>query len=158
MLKRLALQRHTPRKGPAGRFAIVASKYNRRYVDALLRAAKRELIRGKAESLRIIRVPGAFEIPAVVARVVSRPGPRLSAIICLGVIFRGETTHARQIADAVSLTLAQLQSEHKIAVIHGVYLFENQDQARVRCLGRKHNRGIEVARTALEMARVMDSI
>ena len=112
----------------------------------------------RPESLKVVRVPGAFEIPVVAAKLASSHGPRLSAVICLGVIFRGETTHAQHVADAVSLALAQLQTEHKIPVVHGVYLFENEAQARVRCLGSKHNRGTEVARTALEMARVMESL
>jgi 6,7-dimethyl-8-ribityllumazine synthase len=150
-------QRSSP-KNSGGHFAIVASRYNGRYVDAMLRAATRELKAAKAESVNVVRVPGAFEIPVVAARLASSAAPRLSAILCLGVIFRGETTHAQQIADAVSHALAEIQIHHKVPVIHGVYLFENQAQARVRCLGKRHNRGLETARTALEMARVMKTV
>jgi 6,7-dimethyl-8-ribityllumazine synthase len=152
MLKRIPAG--TARK-TGGRFAIVASCYNRRYVDALLRAAGRELRRGGADSIEVVRVPGAFEIPVVAAKLARERLPRLSAILCLGVILQGETSHARHIGDAVSHALAQLQIECRLPVIHGVYLFENEEQARVRCLGRTHNRGLEVARTALQMARVI---
>jgi 6,7-dimethyl-8-ribityllumazine synthase len=152
MLKRLSSQ---PPARTGGHYAIVASRYNPRYVDALLRAARRELRRGGADRIEVIRVPGAFEIPAVAARLALDRAPRPSAVLCLGVIFQGETAHARQIGDAVSQALARLQVKSRLPVIHGVYLFDNEAQARVRCLGRTHNRGLEVAHTALEMARVM---
>ena len=141
-----------------GRFAIVASKFNGRYVNSMLQAARAELERARVEQVRVFRVPGAFEIPVVAARLASLPPPAFAAILCLGVIFRGETAHAQHIGEAVSQTLARLQAEYKIPMIHGVYLFENQEQARVRCLDKNHNRGLELAQTALEMARVMKSV
>ena len=140
-----------------GSFAIIASRYNARYVDAMLAAAKRVLAKAGVKKVRVVRVPGAFEIPAVAARV-ALARPPCSAIICLGVILRGQTTHAQQIADAVSMALAQLQIQHALPVIHEVLLLENEAQAAVRCLDKKHNRGAEAARTALEMARVMKAL
>ncbi len=141
-----------------GHFAIVASRYNRRYVDALLRNARRTLAAAGVRHVKVVRVPGAFEIPVVVAKLAQSHLPRLSAILCLGVIFQGETAHARHIGDAVSHALARLQTAHLIPVVHGVYLFGNEAQARVRCLGKEHNRGTEVARTALEMAEVIRAL
>jgi 6,7-dimethyl-8-ribityllumazine synthase len=141
-----------------GRFAIVASRYNERYVGALLRVAKAELKAGGAEAIEVFRVPGAFEIPAVAAALAGDAETPFSAILCFGVIFQGETSHARQIGDAVSHALVELQIRHRLPVIHGVYLFDNEDQAKVRCLGREHSRGIEAARTALEMAQLMSRL
>ena len=140
-----------------GSFAIVASRYNARYVDTMLRAAKEELWRADVSRIQIIRVPGAYEIP-VVAKRLARTSPGLSAIICLGVILRGQTVHAAHIGEAVNRALMEIQLAHEIPVIHEVLLLENEAQAGARCLNPKHNRGTEAAQTALAMARVLKSL
>jgi len=142
-------------KNEAASFAIVASRYNGEYVDAMLRAARAVLEEAGAK-VRIIRVPGAFEIPAVAAKLAA--SARYSAIICLGVIFQGETSHAQHIGWGVTHALAQIQVLHKVPVVHGVFVFEKEKHAKVRCLGAKHNRGTEAAQTALQMARVMSGV
>ena len=148
----------TKASGVAGtRVAIVASRYNARYVTSMLRAAKAELAKAKVAT-EVVRVPGAFEIPAVASALARRLTNPIDAILCLGVILRGETTHAENIGQAVTGALAQLQVEHSLPVIHEVLLLENVQQARERCLDARHNRGIEAARTAIEMTRVMRRI
>ena len=145
----------TMASGAAGtRVAIVASRYNARYVNSMLRAAKAELAKAKVAA-EVVRVPGAFEIPAVASALARRLTNPIDAILCLGVILRGETTHAENIGQAVTGALAQLQVEHSLPVIHEVLLLENVQQARERCLDARNNRGIEAARTAIEMTRVM---
>jgi len=139
---------------PGTRVAIVASRYNARYVNSMLRAAKAELAKAKVAA-EVVRVPGAFEMPAVASALARRLTNPIDAILCLGVILRGETTHAENIAQAVTGALAQLQVEHSLPVIHEVLLLENVQQARERCLDARQNRGIEAARTAIEMTRVM---
>jgi len=138
-----------------GRFAVVASKYNARYVNAMLRAAKMEILRAGGQ-VEIIRVPGAYEIPVVAAKLARTQ--KFCGIICLGVILRGATTHAQHIGEAVSNALTQIQIQHEIPVIHEVLLLENEQQAKERCLDQRHNRGTEAGQTALEMARVMAAL
>lgn len=149
-------------KANQSRFAIVASLYNSRYVDAMLRAARAELKRAGALSVHVVRVPGAYEIPVVAATLAGQTpktnSSKLDAILCLGVILRGQTTHAAHIGEAVSQALMQIQIQHQVPVIHEVLLLENEDQARVRCMGTKHNRGTEAAQTAIRMAEVMRAL
>ena len=142
----------------SGTFAIVASRYNERYVDAMVQAAKAEL-QHAFSGVRVFRVPGAYEIPLVAQRLAraarEEPQSAFSGIICLGVILRGETVHAAHIGEAVSRALMEIQLAHEVPVIHEVLLLENEAQAEARCLDPKHNRGAEAAQTALAMARVL---
>lgn len=143
-------------KATGKRFAIVASKYNAEYVDSMLEAARREIERAGG-TVQMIRVPGAFEIPVIAARLAAKDS-KLNGIICLGVILRGETDHAQQIGNAVSSALVQIQVQYGMPVIHEVLLLENREQAKVRCLSKEHNRGMEAAQTALEMARIIGEL
>jgi 6,7-dimethyl-8-ribityllumazine synthase len=151
-------------KAGSGEFVILAARYNAEYVDAMLQAALAELKQAGARA-RVLRVPGAYEIPllaAILAAGGAKGNPRAkgrtsrpSAIICLGVILRGETVHAAHIGEAVSRALMEIQLEYFIPVIHEVLLLENRQQAQARCLGTTHNRGAEAAQTALAMAEVL---
>lgn len=151
------VQRRTTKLSTTSRFAIVAAKYNPKYSNALVRFAKAELKLAGVTHIDVVRVPGAFEVP-VVAGHLSRATPAYDAILCFGTILRGATTHADHIASGVTAALAQLQITSGVPIIHGVLMFENHEQAKVRCLGRESNRGIEAAHTAMEMAEVMRTL
>ncbi len=139
------------------RFIIVASEYNALYVDSMLRAAQSELRAAGAKDVQVVRVPGAYEIPLIAARLARQTSEARqdAAIICLGVILRGETVHAAHIGEAVSSALMEIQLRYEVPVVHEVLLLENEAQARARCLDPKRNRGREAAQTALKMAGVM---
>ena len=139
-------------------FHIVAGRFNAQYVDGLVHHVVEEL-RALASNATIAlhRVPGSFEIP-VVAAALAREIPPYAAIICFGAILKGATTHADHIALGVTHALANLQISTGIPIIHGVLQFDNEEQAKVRCLGTEHNRGTEAARVALSMAEVMKSL
>lgn len=159
MLKKNRIRNpQSARSQPCGPVAIVASRYNARYVDSMVRAAQRVLRAARVPRIDIIRVPGAFEIPVVAARLASGAAGEFAAVICLGVILRGETSHADHIGRAVTHALVELQIRHGVPIIHEVLLLENAAQARVRCLSPEHNRGVEAARTALAMATVLRSL
>src|SRR5436190_18275239 len=149
MLKKIAKRSSTT----GGNFAIVAANYNSRYTDALVQSAEAELKSAQASRIEIIRVPGSFELPVIAARLARTK--KFDTIICIGAILRGQTTHAQQIADAVSQGLMQIQVQTGVPTVHAVLLFENEEQAEARCFGTEHNRGLEAGRVALEMAAIV---
>lgn len=155
MLKPVAASKS---KALGARFAIVASKYNARYVDSMVRAAQRTFRQAGASAIKVVRVPGAYEIPIVAARLAGRAADPFAALVCLGVIIRGETAHAQLIAETATAALMQIQLQHGVPVINEVLLLENEAQARKRCLDPAHNRGLEAAQTALRMASLLKSL
>ena len=146
----------TPQK--ASRIAIVASVYNAEYVDSMIDAALETLAGSGVNDVALIRVPGAFEIPVVAAKLAQRKRLRPEAVLCLGVILRGKTTHAEHIGQSVTQSLAQIATDTTVPMIHEVLLLENKAQAKERCLSPKTNRGFEAAHTALIMASLIREI
>ena len=146
----------TPQK--AARIAIVASVYNAEYVDSMIDAALETLAGSGVDDVELIRVPGAFEIPVVAAKLAQRKRLRPEAVLCLGVILRGKTTHAEHIGQSVTQSLAHIATDTTVPMIHEVLLLENKAQAKERCLSPKTNRGFEAAHTALIMAGLIREI
>lgn len=138
-------------------YAIVASKFNQEFVQALVDNAHSELSALEpGANIVLVWTPGSFEIPLFVQATAELD--RFQAIIALGVILEGETDHARLIAEAVTRSLLDLSLKHKLPVIHEVLLVKNEEQARTRCLGTEHNRGVEAARAAVSAARKLPEI
>ena len=138
-------------------FHIVASRFNTQYVDGLTNHVTNEL-RALAPNGTILlhRVPGSFEIP-VVARELAIQNTA-DAIIACGVILQGETDHAQNLSRSVTDALQHIAVEHSVPVINVVLSFENENQARARCLENKINRGTEAARAAVEIANVLSDL
>jgi 6,7-dimethyl-8-ribityllumazine synthase len=138
-------------------FAIVASKFNARYVQGLVDHAEKELnALAPNATISIQRVPGAFEIPVVVRELASLD--KADAIIACGVIMQGETNHAKNLSRSVTDALQRIAVEYGVPVINVVLSFDNETQARERCLEDKINRGTEAARAAVEIAGVMSKL
>ncbi|HEX8076285.1 MAG TPA: 6,7-dimethyl-8-ribityllumazine synthase [Chthoniobacterales bacterium] len=135
-------------------FAIVASLFNRLYVQGLVDHAFAELrLLSPAADISIHQVPGAFEIPIVVREVAQRK--KADAILAIGVILKGKTTHAQHLSHSVTNALQQIAIESGVPIINVVLEMENEEQARERCLEKKINRGIEGARAAVEISNLM---
>jgi 6,7-dimethyl-8-ribityllumazine synthase len=139
------------------RFAIVGSRFNARYVQGLVDHAEKQLnILAPNATISIQRVPGAFEIPVVVRELASLD--KADAIIACGVIMQGETNHAKNLSRSVTDALQRIAVDHGVPVINVVLSFDNEGQARERCLENKINRGTEAARAAVEIANVMSEL
>jgi 6,7-dimethyl-8-ribityllumazine synthase len=134
-----------PRSSPF-RFALVVSLFNREYTDALLASAQAAL---KGHELKVVRVPGAYEIPLQAQRLARTK--RYAAVIALGVIWQGKTLHAREILRAVTDALMRISLETDVPVIHEVLAVTTEAEARARCMGVKLNRGREAAEAALAL-------
>lgn len=143
--------------GNKAKVCIVASKYNEQFTDALVENAVAEL--GELipmARIDIIRVPGAFEIPVVVAKVMQRSD--INCIIALGLIIRGDTHHADLVASSVTQSLQDLAVKNCLPVIHEVLLVEDEKQAHARCIAASMNRGREAARAAVGMIDIFSEI
>ncbi len=137
-------------------YALVASQYNPEYVQALVDHTAIELMRVVPSArLMLHQVPGAFEIPVVVQELAAKPENEIDAIIALGVIIQGETDHADLLARTVTDALQQIALNHRLPVVHQVLTCKDEEQARLRCIEAKYNRGTEAARTAIAMSNIL---
>jgi 6,7-dimethyl-8-ribityllumazine synthase len=133
------------------RFAIVVARWNAVITDRLLEGALDALLRSGADrsQIQIVRVPGAWEIPAA-ARTVANAG-QIDAIITLGCLLRGETAHYEAIYNEVARGIGQSQQETGIPHTFGVLTCETLEQALNRAGIKAGNKGFEAAVSAIEM-------
>lgn len=138
-------------------FPLVASQFNARFVQGLVNHATEELRALTPNAVVTLhQVPGAFEIPVVVREIALEN--KADAIIAIGVIIKGSTSHAEHLSHSVTNALQQIAVEYGVPVINAVLSLENEEQARERCLEKKINRGIEAARAAVQIATVMSEL
>ena len=142
---------------PAGRFAVVAARFNAVVVDRLVEGALDALRRHGVPDDRVdvVRVPGAFELPAV-ARRLGQGG--YAAVICLGCVVRGDTDHYDHVAGAAATGVAQAGLACDVPVIFGVLTCDTLEQAMQRAGAKAGNKGFEAAVTAVEMVNLMAKI
>jgi 6,7-dimethyl-8-ribityllumazine synthase len=142
------------RAGRGRRFVILASQFHQPLSRALIASAVRALRRhGAAErAIRILWVPGAFELPVVAARV-ARARPRPDAIIALGALIKGETPQYQVLAHAVASGLTDLSVRTGVPVTFGVVVANTMAQARAR-----QTRGEEAALAALAVLKLLRAL
>ena len=133
------------------RFGIIQSKFNEFITKKLLDGCLKELAKNEIseKNIDVIKVPGTFEIPTAAKNLIDLK--KYSAIICLGCVIRGETTHYDHICNAVSNQLSYLGATTGLPIIFGIITCENTDQALDRAGGKKGNKGQEAAIAAIEM-------
>jgi 6,7-dimethyl-8-ribityllumazine synthase len=143
---------------PAGRFAIVAAKFNSEIVDRLLEGTMEGFNRHGVEGNRVdvVRVPGAFEIP-LVAHTLADSG-KYAAIVCLGAVIKGDTDHYEYVCRAATDGISQAGIGCGIPVIFGVLTCTTEGQALDRAGGKEGNKGFDSAVTAIEMVNLMKKL
>ena len=143
--------------GQGKRFAIVVARFNELIGKQLLAGALDTLRRhGVAESdIAVAWVPGSFEIP-LVAKQLARRG--YDAVICLGAVIRGATSHYDHVAGGVASGIAAVSLETGTPVIFGVLTTDTIEQAIERAGTKAGNRGADAALAAIEMANVLAAI
>jgi 6,7-dimethyl-8-ribityllumazine synthase len=140
---------------PAGRFAIVAARFNEFVVEKLVAGALDGFRRhGVAEdAVDLVRVPGSFEIPLVAQRLAS--SRKYAAVICLGAVIKGETGHYDHVAGGAAHGVAQAALSTGVPVIFGILTCDTLEQAINRAGGKAGNKGFEAAAAAIEMANLL---
>ena len=140
------------------RFALVASRYNEFISSRLISGAEDCLVRHGAsgQDIEVFRVPGSFEIP-LVASEAAKSG-KFPAVVCLGAVIRGETSHFDFVASEVARGIGRVTLQTGVPVIFGVITAETLEQAIDRAGARTGNRGAEAALAAIEMANLLETI
>jgi 6,7-dimethyl-8-ribityllumazine synthase len=142
----------------SGSYGIVVSRYNHSITAKLLDGALQTLAEAGVadEEVDVAWVPGAWEIPVVAQRLAA--SGRYAAVLCLGAVIRGETTHDQYINLQVSVSLGQLAVATGVPVLFGLLTCNTLEQALHRAGGDVGNKGVECAQAALEMASLMSRL
>jgi 6,7-dimethyl-8-ribityllumazine synthase len=144
--------------GQGKRFGVVASRYNEEIAEELLEGAVETLkdYGARAEDIQTVWVPGSFELPLAAHAMAQYQ--KVDAILCLGVIIKGETKHDQYIAQEVAHGIAQVSHASGIPVVFGVLTTETLEQAKARAGGSKGHKGVEAAETAVSMIQLLEQL
>lgn len=140
------------------KFCIIVARFNEFIGSKLLSGAIDELVRhgAKKENIDVMWCPGAFEIP-LVAKKAAKTG-KYNAIITLGAVIKGSTSHYDYVCAEVSKGVASVGLETGIPVIFGVLTCDNIEQAIERAGTKAGNKGSDAAKSAIEMANLISKI
>lgn len=152
------MTRHEPDVESAISVGIVVSRYNEAITSRLLDGALETLATaGMApNAIQVTHVPGAWELPVMAQRLARMD--RIRAVICLGAVIQGETTHDRYINEQVSQSLGRIALQQDVPVLFGLLTCQSVEQALNRAGGSAGNKGADCAQAALEMIETLDSI
>ena len=141
-----------------GDFVIVAALWHRDIVDNLVKGARETLLSKGVldENIRLVRVPGAFEIPLTCNNVIK--SFEVESVIALGVIIRGDTPHFDYVAAGCTNGIVQVSLQTGVPISFGVLTLDSYDQAAERSGVGPENKGTEAALTSLEMACLLKKI
>ena len=136
------------------KFGIVCGRFNDFFVSRLLSGAVDAITRhgGKASDISVAYVPGSYEIPFAIKKMLETG--KYDAVIALGVVIQGATSHAGYINSEVAKCVAQLGLEFGVPVTYGMITAENLDQAIERSGTKAGNKGVDAALAAIEMANL----
>ncbi|MGH1432003.1 MAG: 6,7-dimethyl-8-ribityllumazine synthase [Neptuniibacter sp.] len=141
-----------------GNYAIVVGRFNSFVVESLLEGALDTLKRHgvSEENIRVVRVPGAFEIPLAVKRLAAQK--KDDAIIALGAVIRGGTPHFEYVSGESSKGVAQVSLEYDVPVANGILTVNSIEQAVERSGTKMGNKGAEAALSVLEMVSLLKQL
>ncbi|MFC3551536.1 6,7-dimethyl-8-ribityllumazine synthase [Lysobacter cavernae] len=146
-------------RSPDGaRFAIIASRWNPRITDTLVAGARKTFAdNGVTEAaIDVIRVPGAWELPVLAARLAA--GGQHAAVVALGCVVRGDTRHYEHVADYCAEGLMRVSLDYGLPVANGVLAVERHEDAEARAGGSHGNKGEDAALAALEMSHLLEQL
>jgi 6,7-dimethyl-8-ribityllumazine synthase len=140
------------------RFAIVVSRFNDFFTRPLLEGALDALRRHGVEdgSVDVAWVPGSFETPLVAKRLAG--SGRYGAVVCLGAIIRGATTHFDHVAGQAAAGVARAALDTGVPVVFGIITTDDLEQAIDRSGAKAGNKGYEAALTAIEMVSLLEQL
>jgi len=140
------------------KFGIIVSRFNDFITGKLLSGALDALVRSGADDkdITVLKVPGAFEIPLAAKKMLNYGS--YDAIICLGAVIRGATSHYDYVCAEVSKGIALVSLEADVPVMFGILTTETIEQAIERSGTKAGNKGFDVALGAVEMANLSDSL
>ena len=143
-------------KATGKHFAIIVSRWNELVTKQLMEGALSEFERADAASVRVIHVPGTWEIPPVVSKLID--SGKVDGVVALGCFLQGQTTPAQLLGGDVCAALMNLQTQAKVPVSWGILTPDTLEQALDRSGAKHGNKGREAALAAIETANVLERL
>ena len=139
------------------KIAVVVSRFNSFLTEQLVKGAEDAFLRmgGAEKDIVLVRVPGAYELPLAAAKLAAK---KYDAVVCLGAVVQGATTHASLINGTTSMAFAKIALKTGVPVLDGIVSAENLEQAVERCGTKQGNKGFAAMQAAIEMANVLKKV